>query len=62
MDGEREDRRIALEDDRGAVSVMHVQVDDRRAPDQPRVLNAANGNGDIVEQTEAFAMIGKRVM
>jgi len=41
---------------------VHVKIDDRRAPDQPLSPQLGDGNRDIVEHAEAFAMVGKRVV
>jgi hypothetical protein len=58
---EGEDARVRFEDERRAVAVMHVEIDDRRALDAARPQHT-NRNGDVVERTEAFAVVSKRVM
>ena len=58
---EREHARIGFEDERGAVAVMHVEIDDRRALDAAR-LQHADRDGDVVERAEAFAVIRKGVV
>ena len=58
---EGEDARIGLEDERGAVAVMHVQIDDGDALDAVR-LQDADRDGDIVERTEPFAVVREGVV
>ena len=58
---EGEDARIGLEDERRAVAVVDVEIDDGDALDAAR-LQHAHGDGDVVERTEAFAVIRKRVV
>ena len=57
----REHARIGLEDERGAVAVVDVQIDDGDALDAVRLQNA-DRHGDIVERTESFAVIREGVV
>ena len=42
--------------------MMDVEIDDQH-PIEPEVRSGGlSGDGDVVEQAEAFAMIGKRMM
>src|SRR5882672_3085901 len=59
---EGEDAGILPEDRGRSISLMHVQVDDRGAPDSPLVLQRADRDGDVVEDAEPLAVIRKRVM
>ena len=67
MKGEREDGRVALEDGGGAIALVHVTIDhgnSRRCRTRcDRIpLDDARGDGDIVEDTVAGAMIAEGVM
>ena len=67
MKGEREDGGVALEDGSGAIALVHVTIDHgnsrRRRTRRDRIpLNDARGDGDIVEDTVACAVIGEGVM
>ena len=57
----REHARIGLENERGAVAVVDVQIDDGGALEAVRLQNA-DRHRDIVERTEAFAVIRKGVV
>ena len=57
----REHARIGLEDECGAVAVVDVQIDDGDALDAVR-LQHADRHRDIVERTEAFAVIREGVV
>src|SRR2546425_34770 len=50
-----------IEDKRGAVPMMHVEIDDCQALDAPR-LQHAHGDGHVVERAKPFAVVGERVM
>jgi len=57
---EGEHARIGFEEERGAVAMMHVEVDHRRAFDAFAIaLENADGDGDIVERTETLAVVGE---
>src|SRR5205823_10613713 len=47
--------------ERGAIAVVNVQVDDRDALD-PALLQTASRDCDVVEWTEPFAVVRKRVV
>ena len=57
-----EDGVIAVEDHRGPVAVMDVAVEDRGAANPAIALERADGDRDVVEQTESFAVIREGVM
>ena len=58
---EGEHARVALEDEGGAVAVVHVEIDDGGALDAP-FLQHANRDRHVVQRTEAFAVIRKGVV
>ena len=58
---EGEHARVGFENERGAVPVMHVEIDDGDARDAA-CLQIAHGDGNVVEGTESFTMPGKRVV
>jgi hypothetical protein len=58
---EREHSGLGFEDERRAVAVMHVEIDDGDALDAAG-LEHARRHGDVVEGTEPFTMIRKRVV
>jgi hypothetical protein len=62
VDGKSEDGGIAGEDGGGAVALMDVGVNDHGGLDGAVGLQAANGDGDVVDDAEAFAVIGKSVV
>ncbi len=62
VDGESEDGRIVGEDGGGAVAMVDVGVDDDGFADGGVGLEAADGDGDIVNGAEAFAVAGVGVM
>lgn len=62
MNGKCEDGIVVREDRGGAIALMNVGVNDHGGFDGAFVLQAANGNGDIVNDAKSFAMIGERVM
>lgn len=62
MDGERVDGGIVRENGGGPVAVMNVGVDDHGGLNHAVVLEAADGDGDIVKDAEAFAVIGESVV
>src|SRR5580658_2492933 len=62
MDGESENAAIAGKNRGGAVPVMNVGVHNHRGANQLIGLQAADGDGDIVEHAETFAMARERVM
>src|SRR5439155_23800945 len=62
MDREREYRGVVAEDRRGPVPLMHVDVDDRGAPDPLLVLQVANRDRDVIEDAKTFSVVGERVM
>src|SRR5262249_29159500 len=49
------------EDEGGAVSVMYIEIDNRDALDAA-LLQHPHRNRDVVERTEALAVIGERVV
>src|SRR5579859_4141557 len=53
---------VSGEDGGGAVAMMNVQVHGQGASDRFFFLQAADGDGDVVNYAEALAMIGKSVM
>ncbi len=53
---------IVREDRRGAVALMHVEVDDQHAFDAVLGLHRARGDGGVVEHAEAFAEIAMRMV
>ena len=53
---------VVREDRVRAVPLMHVEVDDRGALDPAVALQRADGDGDVVEYAEAFAVIRKGVV
>ena len=62
MNGESEDRGIAGKNGGGTVAVVDVGVDDHGSLDGTVVLEAADGDGDVVDDAEAFAVVGEGVM
>ena len=52
----------AREDERCSVTVVHVAIDDGGAVDAPVALQPADRDGDVIEQAESLAVIGKRMM
>ena len=62
MNGKCEYGIVARENCGGAVALMNVGVDDHGRFDGAFVLQAANGDGDVVNDAKSFAMIGERVM
>ena len=62
MNGKSEDGIVARENRGGAVALMNVRVDDHGGLDGAVVLQAANGDGDVVDDAETFAVIRKSVM
>ena len=67
MKGECEDGGVGLEDGSGTVALVHVTIDHgnarrRRARRDCIPLNDARGDGDIVEDTVAGAVIAEGVM
>ena len=45
-----------------AVALVNVEVDDHRASDPTVALQGADRDGDIVEHTEAFTVVGERMV
>ena len=62
MDGESEDVGISGEDAGSAVALVDIGVDDHDGADGAIGLEAADGNGDVVDHAEAFAVAGEGVM
>ena len=62
MNGKSEYGGIVSEDGGGAVAMVDVGVYDHGGLDGAVVLEAANGDGDVVDDAKAFAVIGKCVM
>ena len=62
MGAEEEDRGIAVEDVLRAVAVVHVPIDDEDAFDAVLLLRVAGRDGDVVEQAEAHAAAGIRMV
>ena len=59
---EGEDRLVLGEEDGGAVSLMHVEVDDERPAGGGLGAQNGDGHGDVVEEAVAFRAIGIGVM
>ena len=57
-----EHRRVIAEDGRRAVALVYVEIDDGTAPHRAACLHAPGRDGDVVEDTEALATVGERVM
>ena len=62
MDREREDGVIFREDRRCSVAVMNIRIHDHRFYESPVGLQVPDGDGDIVNHAEAFAVAGICVM
>ncbi len=62
MNGKSIDGGIARENGGGSVAVVNVSVDDHGGADGAVVLESADGDGDVVDDAEAFAVIGESVM
>ena len=62
MHAESEDAIVAGEDGVGPVPLMDVEVDYGSAPYTVSALQASNGDRDVVEDAEPFAVVGKCVM
>ena len=62
MHGEGEDVRVVGEDCCCPVPVVYVEVDDNGAANQLLPVKHADGNRDVVDETKAFAVVGKSVM
>lgn len=52
MEREREDIRIPLENIRGTVALMHIEVDNQRRSNGSVRLQHLDGDGDVVENAE----------
>src|SRR5208337_49774 len=50
------------EDDSSAVALVNVAIDGHRTLDEFALLQAADGDAEVVEHAETFAMIGVGVM
>jgi hypothetical protein len=57
----RENARIGFEDEGRPVAVVNVEIDDRD-PLQAASLQNARRDRDVVEGTESFPVVRKRVM
>ncbi len=62
MRGEIEHAGIAVEDGVRAVAVMHVEIDNQHPIDLKIGTRRGRRNGNVVEQTKTFAVIGEGVM
>src|SRR5882762_2416105 len=62
MDGEGENGIVVAENVSGAVAVVNVGIDDDSLFDEAVGLQTANGDCDIVQCTEAFAVAGVSVV
>ena len=62
MHRKREHGGVVSEDGGGAVALVHVEVDDRDAARVLVALQDARGDGDVVEDAEALAAIGERMV
>src|SRR5882672_11798432 len=63
MRREKEDTWIIIEDALGAVSMMHVPIDDCHALNfRIMVLRISRGDRHIVEETKTHGSLGGRVM
>ncbi len=62
MNGECKDRFLLGEDCGGAISVMHIRIDDHGLLNRTVGLQSTNGDGDVVNGTETFAVTGMGMM
>src|SRR5262245_1568532 len=62
MDGEGENAVVALENARGAVSLVQIAVHHRRAPDLSVALQDADADRDVIQIAEARCHVGEGVM
>ena len=62
MDRNGEDAGVIVENCSGAIAVMNVGIDDHGFLDGAIGLQAAHGDGDIVDGAETFAVISVGVM
>ena len=60
--GEGEDALVAGEDGRGAVALVHVEIDDHRAIDEPLALQHPRRDGEVVEHAETVTVVGEGVV
>lgn len=59
---DHEHLRVAGENILGAVTVMHVEIDDRHAFQSVRVQRVARRDGNIVEETESHRACALRMV
>ena len=62
MDREREHRLIRRENGRRAVAVVDICVNGYGSADKALFLQAADGDGDVVQHAEAFAVVWEGVV
>ncbi len=62
MDGKREDIGVILEDKCATLSMMDVEVNEEGSPKGFFELAFTDGDGDVVEHTESFPVIGEGMM
>src|SRR5687768_11510084 len=62
MHGNGEDALVAFENGRGPVAVVNVAVHHHGGLDEAVGLQTTDGNGHVIDGTEALAMTGVRVM
>lgn len=62
VDGAGEDLRGVVEYRGGAVAVVNVEVEDRDALDGPVVEERGGGDGEVIEDAEAFAAVSEGVV
>ena len=62
MEGNRRDVRVVSEYERRPVAVVDVAIDDHGRLDRPPLSEHADGNGDVIDETESFGVIGKRMV
>ena len=60
--GKRKDIRRVGERDRGAVAVVHIQVDDEHVPGEALAAEEGGGHGEVVEDAKARAEAGMGVV
>lgn len=60
--GEGEHVGVVLIDGGGAIALMDIEIDDGDAADEAERAEMLNGDGDVVEDAEACALMGEGVM
>src|SRR5262245_5096479 len=62
MDGEGKHRTVVAKNVRRAVAMMDVGVHDNRLFDDALRLETADGDSDVMNRAESFAVVGVRMM